>query len=422
MPGLRDRLRSPRFWIFQAIGLVILLCVYIAENPREKRERNNFFERTVFRVLSAPGYRKPRAHYVSIVGIEEGEDPPKILTDRCSRREYIAQILRALKNQDPAVVVLDFSPDAPGHCLPATDNQVRTAIAELSNKAQVVIGENSLDMQHLMPNDASSLRNLHAGENDLLLVDPGWISPDATSGAVTYGLTKTILDNRSVPVSLFVWKKSIDDVYVRQPVDSLSIAAVKAFQPWAPEINAAAAHRMPPLTAFMGDEAFPHVDAASIVLCGEDARIHDKWTKCHSSGMPRDELRHRIVMVAMGRNSEHADYLPTVIGDIPGHVLQANYIEALLDDRLLWQLSQTLQFVLMLTVFVAVQIAFHIAEDELFRGLINAFALLLVLFIAAWCGAMMTGWYFDFWVPGITGAIVAFAEKTSEKIWREASP
>ena len=233
------------------------MIVYVAENPQEKREKNNCFERTVYRVLSAPGYRKPRAHYVSIVGIEEGEDPPKVLTDRCSRREYIAQILRALKNQDPAVVVLDFSPDPPGHCLPATDNQVRAAIAELSNKSQIVIGENSLDMQHVMQNDAEALRKVHARDNDLLLVDPGWISPDENSATVTYGLTKTILDNRSVPISLFVWKKSSDDSYIRQSIDSLSVAGVKAFQPSAPEIQAAAKHSDPPLTAFMADEAFP---------------------------------------------------------------------------------------------------------------------------------------------------------------------
>jgi CHASE2 domain-containing sensor protein len=402
------------------LGLIILGLVYLAENPLEKREKNNFFERTVYRVLSVPGYRKPRAHFVSIVDIEEGEDPPKVITDRCSRREYIAQILGALKNQNPAVVVLDFSPDSPEHCLAATNNQIRAAIADISNKTQVVIGENSLDMQHLMPNDVSALEKVHARENDLLLVDPDWISPDANSTTVTYGLTNTILDNRSVPIALFVWKKDADDHYIRQPVDSLSAAAVKAFQPSAPEIRAAAEHSMPPLTAFMEDEAFPHVDAASIVLCGDTAKLHDEWKKCLPSDIPRSELRHRIVIVALGQNHEHRDYLSTVVGRVPGHVLQANYIEALLDDRLMWQPSKTLQLALMLAVFLAVQVAIHIEEDRPLKGLINAFALISALFIIAWCSTVMTGWYFDFWAPGITGMAVAFAENVTERFRRHA--
>jgi hypothetical protein len=129
------RNRSLRFWIFQTIGLFVLALAFVAENPlEEKAGHTGTLERTVYRVLSAPGYRRPRAHYVSIVTIQEGEDPPIVLTNRCSRREYITHILRALQNQDAAVVVLDFSPDSPGHCATKIDEDVRNAISNLSQK------------------------------------------------------------------------------------------------------------------------------------------------------------------------------------------------------------------------------------------------------------------------------------------------
>jgi CHASE2 domain-containing sensor protein len=145
----------------------------------------------------------------------------------------------------------------------------------------------------------------------------------------------------------------------------------------------------------MGDEAFPRVSAASIV-CKDDQLLAD-WERCLPTNVPRIELRHRIIVVALGRNSEHADYLSTVLGDVPGYVLQANYIEALLDDRLLWQLPRWLQFALMLVVFLAVQMAFS-AEGGPFRGLAYAFSLVSALFMLALISATMRGWYFDFWL------------------------
>jgi CHASE2 domain-containing sensor protein len=414
MAGLRNR--SPKFWVFQIIGLFVLALAFIAENPlEEKAGHSGALERTVYKVLSAPGYRRPRAHYVSIVTIQEGEDPPVVLTDRCARREYITHILRALQNQDAAVVVLDFSPDPPGHCPTETDQDVRSAISALSRTTPIVVGEGSLDIQHLLPVDSAALKTLHPHENDLVLKDPDWIPHDLNPGAARYGLTRTIFDDRSVPITLSAWKRTKGG-FAKVVIDSLSVASVKAFQPSAPELQAAAQHSTPPLTAFMGDDAFPRVSGASIV-CRSKQLLTD-WRQCLPTDAQQVELRHRVVVVALGRNSERADYLSTVLGDVPGYVLQANYIEALLDDRLLWQLPKWLQFGLMLIVYLGVQMAFT-AEGRPFRGLIYAFSFLSALFMLALISATMRGWYFDFWLPGLTGTGVVFLERASEWLRRE---
>jgi hypothetical protein len=82
----------------------------------------------------------------------------------------------------------------------------------------------------------------------------------------------------------------------------------------------------------------------------------------------------------------------------------------------MWQVSKGLQILLSILVFVLVQIAFLVEEHHPFRGLFNAFMLMLVLFMGSWLSALAIGWYFDFWIPGLTGVGVVFAEKIGDAL------
>jgi len=65
----------------------------------------------------------------------------------------------------------------------------------------------------------------------------------------------------------------------------------------------------------------------------------------------RGLVRGRVVVV--GEDVADYDRHETVVGDLPGYILQANYIESLLDDRLIRPVPEVLNVLAGLMFFVA---------------------------------------------------------------------
>jgi hypothetical protein len=97
------------------------------------------------------------------------------------------------------------------------------------------------------------------------------------------------------------------------------------------KINQADEH---PFTSFITEPAFQAVHAIDL-LCDRQLGANQDWRKCTAPDLGADpRFSHlkggQIILIA--ENSAQ-DIHKSVIGEVPGYVLQANYIEALLDDR-----------------------------------------------------------------------------------------
>ncbi|MGA7926678.1 MAG: CHASE2 domain-containing protein, partial [Candidatus Sulfotelmatobacter sp.] len=116
------------------------------------------------------------------------------------------------------------------------------------------------------------------------------------------------------------------------------------------------------------------------------------------------EIRGNIVLI--GERTDR-DQHNTVNGKMPGYELQANYIEALLDDRYFTPVNSGLELALAVAGILAIILIFEIC-DELeaiptwlrpIVGLICSVTFLVVLFIVCSSWRIFFGQQLDFWAP-----------------------
>jgi CHASE2 domain-containing sensor protein len=413
---------------------VLIFVPFIVEHATDTNELScSQFSRTsrsFYRFLSAPGYRKPRAHYVHLVTIQDEVDPSAAVTDNCTRRRYLTKLLPALALQDPAVIVLDFSPNTAGSCPAEVDTALSDALQQVARKVPVVVGEWAKSSGERSKEEQSSLSSQHFGENDLLLIDPRWIRGKAAGQQVTYGVTTILCDNRAVPLSWYVFSPTgTNGAYTREQVASLSAATIRAYEesdkPAA--LQAGLAHQNPPLISFLEGSAFGHTDAIDLICPGRKDAAN--WESCLPTEGAPTHIRSRVALVGLGSNPMRSDYHASILGEVPAYLLQANYIEALLDDRLLWQVSPWLQLALSAILVGLIHLVFvffsrffskdesvkaHIAAQTI--ALIASLMLVVIVFLVCRLLALVGGWYLDFWISGLLVTPVVFVEHLREKL------
>jgi CHASE2 domain-containing sensor protein len=87
-----------------------------------------------------------------------------------------------------------------------------------------------------------------------------------------------------------------------------------------------------PDISFLDLKQFNHFRfLAGYVLCGRDVKPGENAIACSGQGRELKVLRGKVVLI--GELNRDEDEHSTVMGRIPGLYLQANFIEALLDDR-----------------------------------------------------------------------------------------
>lgn len=373
--------------------------------------------RISYHLLSSPGYRKPRAHYVHLVSIQEGEDPPIVVTDNCPRRQYLTKLIPALALQQPAVIVLDFSPSPPGNCPAEIDEALRKSITQASQHVPIVVGEEADDYDDLPSDQKESLKKQGFGKNDLLLEDPGWIENGSSPEQSRYGLTTLLCDNRALPLrwNVFVPGRTKQGLYSRHAVDTLSMAAAKAYEGTGELslLQGIGIHKNLPFTSFLPEEKFERTPAIQ-VMCPKSANTSD-WKECDYTGVRLPHLRARILVVGLGRNPMRSDYHPSIINEISGYIFQANYIEALLDDRLLWSVSPWLQLLLSVILFCFIQLIFFLSKSWV-KALTVSMMLVAGCFLACLLLALEMGWYLDFWLSGIFIPFLALYDRLKDKV------
>jgi CHASE2 domain-containing sensor protein len=92
------------------------------------------------------------------------------------------------------------------------------------------------------------------------------------------------------------------------------------------------------------------------------------WRACEDAGLSK-KLRSladgRVVII--GEDVTDADRHDTVVGGLPGYMLQANYIESLLDDRLIRPVPEGLNMMAGLRFFAAFEyIAWRYHERRIY--------------------------------------------------------
>jgi CHASE2 domain-containing sensor protein/class 3 adenylate cyclase len=264
------------------------------------------------KIVAAP--RNPIPHYTAVVEIDPDRDPGSIgLLDLCGQRKLITALVTRIAAARPGAIVIDkyFGEKT---CLDNINENLIAAMTEVNARVPVVIGRRvAPDDDYLLPSSLSGLGLREAIVN----IDP---------------------DTRKLPLKWRVFPSKADkDHDTRQVLrETLALTAAQAYEKGQLEAEHSRLAKLlnpvkHPYISFLDLDQFkPYSLLAGFVLCGRQVKQGEDATACVAPSSDLGVMSGKIVVI--GEITDQ-DMKSTVVGKIPGVFLQANFIEALLDDR-----------------------------------------------------------------------------------------
>lgn len=342
----------------------------------------------IYQTLVTSGPRKPIQKFTVLIDTNVDNDHyfsalTRDLINPCNRRAALAILIRKIAHANPAVIVLDYSFHA-RQCAADDDPTLKliAALNETSMIVPIVIG------RRLAPDDTLQPTLDFSSEQGQML-QQGLISFDP--------------DTRKLPLN-WAFRPASTSMKESEPewvwIDTLALRAAKSQNPQLKTTYSRLAHFLASSPAFPQQAIHPfisfleqdqlHIYPAGEILCGtnyDTAKLDDPST-CTPAGQPLEMLRGRIVVVG---ESGSADTHDSVIGKVPGFVLQANYIEALLDERYFTPAPELIDFLFGFLIFIALMAASEV------RSAVRMIALWAVTlagaFILIYFAIMHLGYY-----------------------------
>jgi CHASE2 domain-containing sensor protein len=271
--------------------------------------------------------RNPIDRFTAIVEIDPKRDYPSVSDSNvCAEREFLAHLLTRISNANPAVIVIDkfFGRDT------CDGNSIGTqalldAFATVSATHPIVVGVRT-DALDLPVNGAIQTR---------IFVDPHlpW-GPDTSQFRT--GILNIANDNRRLPLQ---WQIYMNEEGARNgtPIvyDTLALAAAQLYDAdllrKSPRLARLIDNGNQPFIGFLNINQFRYSHLYAHEVCGNSIARGAGALSCESANPLPTNLRNRVVLI--GENDRDRDAMSTIIGALPGFYVQANYIEALLDDR-----------------------------------------------------------------------------------------
>jgi CHASE2 domain-containing sensor protein len=264
------------------------------------------------RIVAAP--RNPIPRYTAVVEIDPERDPGSVgLQDLCRQRQMMAVLIRRIAAAMPSVIVIDkfFGETS---CPGGINAALIAAMSEVNAKIPVVVGRRIAEGKYLQPSLLSGLGFREAIVN----IDR---------------------DTRKLPLKWLVYRNKVDMDRETSQVwrETLALQAAEAYEKGnlearRPDLAKLLDPVRNPYISFLDLDQFkPYRYLAGFVLCGREVRPGEDATACPGSQNALAALSGKIVVI--GEINSDQDTKTTVVGRIPGVYLQANFIEALLDDR-----------------------------------------------------------------------------------------
>lgn len=370
------------------------------------------------------GFRKLRNNYVAVILIDG--KLKGIRDNLCLRRLFLAKLLDTMREKPPAVIALDmwFDPEA---CSDTDDPQQGTralqrAVLDVSGRIPIVFGReahNQSSVKETWPDQLSELKNRGFQENQLIL-GPTVKFEAPKSQDLSWGLVELNRDTRKIPLSWEAYS-SLEAVGREQAsaVETLPVAVLRAYRPDpsilkdTENLEKQGKH---PFSGFLKKEELLTFSAID-VICGA-AKTRIDWRNCKPGDVDAQiltKLRHRVVVI--GKDDPSTDQHETVVGTLPGAVMQANYIESLLDARFLKPVEGSLSLSVGLAWFGIIELIFRRwALRPHLAVLYSILATVLVWVIVYDIALLHWGFYLVLWPPSITVIFLRYLVLLSETI------
>lgn len=400
-----------RFWVpFLSACVIVfvgeLVLEYAVENEAGPGLTQSIFNFAGLyqRIVTAP--RSPLSRSTVVVEINPENDPAVVgLTDACNQRGMLTGLISRIAAKQPAVIVLDkwYEPRSQP-C--SHDSEFINAIQTARRNIPVIVGRLVHDdgigtgsaaryylVPSIVPDDANPCK-------------VGAVNMDFESGQVPCleGVVNLDLDTRKLPLawSLFPNEEAAQKGEGENWYDTLALKAARAF-----ESKLMSRHRR--LASFVGRHEHPYISFLQMsdidnVLAGR--LLSADGTSVSSGGSSKegpatDIPRMSGKVILIGEINWAMDAHQTVMGRMPGVYAQANYVEALLDDRYFRPLP-VVDYLFGFVFLVALELILIIYRGHwLTMGLLIA-ALLIFSVALLYLMIMHLGWYVN---PAAVGLI-----------------
>jgi len=300
------------------------------------------------------GGRVPHVRRTAVVEINPDREFPDVsMLNPCEERALLSELLRRLATVHPSVIVVDKYFVA-STCPPndrGTEALLHTIRALRKDGQPIVVGR--------------AAGAVPAASSNYEVQSLAYLEPSlAFDGNAQEGLLNLARDTRLLPLEWTLYAGEDQRTVIRK--ESLALVAAKraGLRPdLDPRLTRLISRSEMPLIAFVGVEQWYRAEAhfyASDILCGR-ATPPVRWQSCVAAeaAVP-GPLAGKIVLIG---EASPIDIHSTVVGNVPGVYLQANYIEALLDGRYLVPAGSLASYGVGIGfVFFASQILLHLSK------------------------------------------------------------
>jgi CHASE2 domain-containing sensor protein len=392
-----------KFWI---LFFLIFGLVQAGERQLENRTESTNSGNTVLDSLPVSTgfyqelltwHRTPKVRDVFIVEINPEKDTADLShRNVCEKRRILSKLLLQIARAQPKLIVVDIyferrscGYDANTLLLMDTIEQIRSGITELN-----IRGYSTPILGHSIP-VVVALKSIPVDPEQGSPDDPKLLLPTLSfSGigdAAQQGIVHTVRDDhRRLPLQFEVFPNQ-ESIKSEETAlyDSLALVTAKIANPHLFEENSTLASIAnkdnQPFIGFLKPEQFKpyHHLYLSQVLCNTE-RPQANWRDClEKPPWPPANLKGRVVLI--GEAHRDVDMHDTVVGPLHGLYLQANYIEALLDDRFYLPVWLGWDAMFSLLFYMAIQLVAKMFENTpilsmmLMGGVTGFFFLVLFL-------------------------------------------
>jgi CHASE2 domain-containing sensor protein len=355
------RVRRPQFWIAFAVALTVVLISQDRLESLFESDEDSFVGQEYFRLtrlyhLWVARERFPVKRYTAIVEIDRDKDKSVNVKDQGDiphQRLMMAKLICRVHTATPAVIVVDKYFGTKKYEGRSTD-VLRSAIDSVTRDTVVVVGK-LVDEGHPVSTKAGNRY---------------FFSPSLPFGIQSSrfqeGVVNVDPDTRKVPLRWEVYEnKEQAEKSTGAPEwhETLPLLASLAYPDRLVQKNRPLSSLIErnenPFTSLLKEDDFEPILAGQILDSGVPAR---RAEACPSEPLPevlQKQIAGRVVVI--GEIDHQNDDHFTVLGKMSGLLLQANYIESLLDDRV-FRSSRILDYffgVLVLAVLHASILVFH---------------------------------------------------------------
>ena len=387
----------------------------IAYDPLERLLSSAFW----YQPLVRAGNRGPRNRFLRIVTLSDQREPNELFANICRQRVFMARLIKKLQAGGPSVIVVDkyFSPDS---CPDSHDpgNQM-LAQAISSTNIPIVLGVHTLDADQLRLRGPLSQPEENSLKVAPLVTSPG-LKFDHPSGLISYGLIRLNYDNREIPLEWRVYQSRSDLAAADHHtvvLPTLSLVAAERADPNLSrdrKLKLLLSRGARPYTSFLSEDEITTFSALDL-LCGPQFSSFSDWEHCELSDYENQAIRNHVVIIGDSRDDQ--DIHPSVIGLVPGVVLQANYIESLLDDRYLIPVPYGRAFAVNLALSLAMGWLLYrfSAPGGRLRKLLSSLLFIFGGWIFSYVLTISFGYYFVIWFPAGPLVVIWARKRRLEK-------